>query len=61
VGRRIMAKGIVVTAEQFSHLVAAGGVLRDLAKSYPTDYESKSSVFDERILRSVREDFLDNR
>ena len=55
-----MAQDGIVSAVQFSALVAAGGILRDLALVYPARYGAVSKEFDENALRKSRNDFLDN-
>jgi hypothetical protein len=53
-------QGIKVTTAQFSALVTAASVLRELKEKYPTRYEADSDFFIDEILRYAREDFLDN-
>ena len=53
-------KDVKVNGAQFSALVAAGSILRDLALVYPARYGAASEEFDENALRRAREDFLDN-
>lgn len=49
---------MIVDRDQFSQIVAVGGILRDLAKT-SSKYSAYSSEFEDGILRESRNDFLD--